>query len=85
MRAHPFEGRREATGQVFWSTVDTGLSEAASARFTVPLDGLWHELEVELSSSPNWKGRTDRFRLDPVDVKGVGVEVDEIRLAPSGN
>ena len=80
MRAHPCEGRKDASGQVFWSTVDAGLSEASSVKFGVLLDGLWHEHEIALKSNPEWKGRTDRLRLDPVDVAGLTVEVDEIRF-----
>lgn len=86
MRAMPVDGRpKSATGQVFWSTVDKRMDEAASASFAVPLDGLWHVHEIELRGNPNWTGRTDRIRLDPVDAAGVRVEVDEIGFVRSGN
>lgn len=81
MRAAHAEGGPEyAEGQMFWSTVETGLSEAASVRFRVPLDGAWHDHVLDLSANPRWKGRTDRFRLDPVDASGIGIYIDEIRL-----
>lgn len=85
MRATPPPGAPEAaTGQLFWSTVDHGLSEAASVHFQVALDGRWHDYTLDLSACPRWAGVTDRFRLDPVDVPGVRVDLDEIRLCRRG-
>lgn len=71
-----------ATGQLFWSTVEHGLSEEASATFPVPLDGQWHEYTLNLRGHPAWQGLLDRLRLDPVDVGGVRIELDQVRLIP---
>lgn len=70
----------EATGQLFWSTTEQGMSGEASVTFKVHLDSKWHEYELDLKSNPNWKGLTDRLRFDPVDIAGVDVSVDEIRV-----
>jgi hypothetical protein len=70
----------EATGQMFWSTVETGLSGKCSVTFTVKLDDEWHDYDVELAGAPGWTGVTDRFRFDPVNVAGVKVWVDDIEF-----
>lgn len=70
----------EATGQLFWSTTEYGMSGERSVTFKVPLDGTWHDYGLDLKANPNWKGLADRLRLDPVDMAGVVVSVDEIRL-----
>ena len=70
----------QATAQLYWSTVDRAMSEATSVKFQVQLDGGWHDYEVDLAANPDWKGVTDRFRFDPVDVAGVVFSIDEIRL-----
>lgn len=77
-------GPPTCTGQVFWTTVDRAWSEELSATFQVPLDGRWHEHTVDLVRSPAWTGMADRIRLDPVDVAGVAVRVDSIRLMHRG-
>jgi hypothetical protein len=69
-----------ATGQFFWSTVEQAMCEATSVRFTVPLDGRWHDYSLVLRGVPAWQGTTDRLRLDPVDVAGVKVLLDELSL-----
>jgi hypothetical protein len=84
MRAtHPNGGPENATGQVFWSTVETGMSEAASVTFPVQLDGKWHDYTIDLSRNPHWRSRTDKLRLDPVDVADVTFQVDEFSLCRS--
>jgi hypothetical protein len=65
---------------VFWSTVERAICEETSVKFSVPLDGRWHEYDLDLRDHSAWKGLMDRFRLDPVDVAGVKVEVDEVRV-----
>jgi hypothetical protein len=70
----------EATGQLFWSTTEHGISEATSVTFKVELDSKWHEYELDLAANPNWKGLTDRLRFDPVDMAGVEISIDEIKL-----
>lgn len=71
----------EATGQLFWSTTERGMGGETSVTFKVQLDSQWHDYEIDLQSNPNWKGLTDRLRLDPVDMAGVIVSVDEIRFS----
>ncbi|MHB0998975.1 MAG: glycoside hydrolase family 99-like domain-containing protein [Armatimonadota bacterium] len=66
------------TGQIFWSTVDSGLSEKTSMNFQTILDGEWHDYEINLAANPNWKGRTDQFRLDPAGIEGIEINIDEI-------
>lgn len=73
----------EATGQFFWSTTEHGVGEERSVSFKVQLDGKWRDYELDLKSNPNWKGLTDRLRLDPVNLAGVEISVDEIRLIKS--
>lgn len=68
------------TGQLFWSTVEQSLGEEASVQFAVPLDGRWHEYVLDLQGHPAWRGVVDRLRLDPVEVAGVKIEIDEVRL-----
>jgi hypothetical protein len=81
MRLTPPEGAPvKATGQLFWSTVERSMCQETSVPFPVHLDGRWHEYEADLTAVPGWKGTTDRLRLDPVDVAGVRIEVDEVRV-----
>lgn len=72
----------DTAGQFFWSTIEMGMSGPPSIRFPVPLDGQWHDYDLDLRANPNWKGRTDRLRLDPTEKAGVKVEIDEIWLRP---
>jgi len=78
MRAMPINGTSSAMGQLFWSTTDFGICEDACVKFNLPLDGVWHDYDLDLAAHPRWRGLTDRFRLDPVDREGVIVEIDEI-------
>ncbi|MCS7192459.1 MAG: hypothetical protein NZ937_05700 [Armatimonadetes bacterium] len=72
--AHPI-------GQVFWIREDDPKwSESKSVRFPLPTDGQWHELRVDLSQSPEWKGVITQIRLDPGSGVGIIVEFDFIRL-----
>lgn len=70
----------EATGHIFWSTAEHGITGESSMPFKVYLDSQWHEYELNLASNPNWKGLTDRLRFDPVDRAGVDILIDEIRV-----
>jgi hypothetical protein len=82
MRATPPAGSgvTAVTGQLFWSTVERATVDATSLKFRVPLDDQWHDYDLNLWSVPTWQGMTDRLRLDPVDLAGVTVALDEIRL-----
>lgn len=68
------------SGQFFWSTVDTIMSESTSIGFKLPIDGIWHDIDLDLQSNIHWKGTADGFRLDPADKAGLAIEVDDIRL-----
>lgn len=70
----------KSVGQIFWSTIKQGLSESASEKFEVILDGSWHEYTINLKGNPMWNGTMDQFRLDPLDVSGVKIIIDEIRF-----
>jgi hypothetical protein len=74
----PAGGPPSVQGQVFWSTVDYAMREDTSARFEIALDGRWHDYELDLSRSPKWKGLADGLRLDPGDLAGVDVTIDEV-------
>jgi len=76
----PQGGPTESTGQLFWSTVQTSISEDNSLSFPVALDGRWHTYTLELKKSPRWTGTMDSLRLDPVALPDIRIEVDEIRL-----
>lgn len=81
MRIESPEGAVDkSTGQIFWSTIKQGLSEAASEKFEVILDGNWHNYEIKLKNNPMWNGTMDQFRLDPLDVSGAKIIIDEIRF-----
>ncbi|MHB1462400.1 MAG: glycoside hydrolase family 99-like domain-containing protein [Armatimonadota bacterium] len=67
-------------GEFFWSTVDSDMNGDTRATFEISQDGQWHTYELDLSKHPFWKGRTDRFRLDPGSTPGATIEVDEIRF-----
>jgi len=81
MRAFPKDDSPTTTdGQLFWSTVESVMSEDTSIKFKLPLDGVWHDIELDLRSNPQWKGIADKFRLDPSDKEGIKFEIDEIRV-----
>lgn len=66
--------------EFFWSTVDLAMTGDTRIPFTVQLDGKWHEYELQLGKNPFWKGRTDRFRLDPGNTPGMRIDIDVIRF-----
>ena len=68
-------------GQLFWIREDDRQwSEGKSIRFQLPTDGEWHELRLDPSQSPEWKGKITQIRLDPGSGKGIGIEIDYIGL-----
>jgi hypothetical protein len=73
-------GPQEATGELFWSTVDNEFSAKASVTFRVPLDGAWHEHTLDVGGHPRWTGTLHRLRIDPVDRAGVAIDVDEVEV-----
>lgn len=72
----------EDMGQVFWSTRTVAESEPTSVRFSVFVDGKWHEYLLKVNENPRWKGVVTRLRLDPCTRAGVKVQVTRIELLP---
>lgn len=71
---------RQANAQLFWSTVDTAMSETNSATFPVHIDGNWHLYRIPLSGIKAWRGLVDQLRLDPVDRAHVTLCIDHMEL-----
>jgi len=68
-------------GQVFWVREDDPhWSESKSVKFPLPTDGQWHELKIDLSQSPEWRGVVTQIRFDPGGGTGITVEIDFVRL-----
>ncbi|GIV18513.1 MAG: hypothetical protein KatS3mg023_0264 [Armatimonadota bacterium] len=74
--------RSEDMGQIFWTTRSTAESEATSVRFSVHVDGQWHDYVLSLSENPRWRGTVTRLRLDPCTRSGVKVQIARIELLP---
>ncbi|MFA0776127.1 MAG: hypothetical protein THHGLFOP_001655 [Candidatus Fervidibacter sp.] len=76
-----FPAGAQPIGQVFWVREDEpNWSESKSVRFPLPTDGQWHELRIDLTQSPEWKGTITQLRLDPGSGAGIVVELDYVRL-----
>ena len=58
-------------------------SEASSIRFPVSIDGQWHEYDLPVKNNLRWKGIITRLRLDPINRRGVSVEIRQIGLTPN--
>lgn len=54
--------------QLFWNRVGFGqnFDESDSVHFPIKADGRFHVIEVDLSTSPNYKGSMFGLRFDPV-------------------
>ena len=71
----------QPVGQGFWVRQDDPhWSEGKSLRFPLPTDGQWHEVQVDFSASPEWKGTITQIRLDLGSGTGIVVELDYVRL-----
>ena len=66
--------------QLFWSTATSSQSEGNSHRFAVIGDGQFHEYELDLSQSSQWRGLITSLRFDPSAKKAVKLAVDFIRF-----
>lgn len=67
--------------RLFWRThSEHGFSEQRSAPFEIHPDEQYHTYEIDLSSSPNYKGAITGLRLDPVSTghKGDYIKIDYI-------
>ncbi len=74
-------GAPRDVAQLFWRTSRMAESESTSERFSVHVDGQWHEYRVSLGQNPRWRGVITRLRLDPGTRPNVEVDLDFIRLA----
>jgi hypothetical protein len=71
-------------GQLFFTRSDeTGWSESKSIVFSIPSDGEWHDVLLDMASTKTagtWTGWIKRLRLDPVDQGEVEFAVDYLRV-----
>lgn len=51
--------------------------------FSIPSDGTWQEIEIDLTSNPQWTGLIQHLRLDPCAIPGVTVSLDRAELVPA--
>jgi hypothetical protein len=74
-------GSPSSTGlQLFWSQNAAAISEASSVRATVPIDGQWHTVRLDLAANPRWKGKITSLRFDPGDQANLSVAIDNFSL-----
>lgn len=67
------------TGQLFWITGKEGnWSEDRSIRFPIKTDGDFHEYDIDVARSPEWKGIILQLRFDPTDSSGK-IDIDWFR------
>ena len=73
------------SAQIFWVNDQGGWSETRSQHFNIINDGAFHTYVIDLSSNPNWVGRTiQQFRIDPSDQGSSGTfKIDFIAAVPS--
>jgi len=65
------------TAELFWETADkSGFRAEQSVKFAVVPDGKMRTYEVDLSSSPTYRGTIRRLRFDPVETGRAGETVD---------
>ncbi|HZZ77322.1 MAG TPA: hypothetical protein VFE62_02325 [Gemmataceae bacterium] len=65
------------TAELFWEKTDkAGFHSDQSVKFTVVPDGKFRTYEVDLSSSPKYRGTIRRLRFDPVEAGRPGETVD---------
>lgn len=67
-------------GQFYWGTDAGGIAQERNVGFTVPTDGQFHDVTVDLTSHPQWRGIIRQLRFDPAGVEGDTVEVQWIKL-----
>ncbi len=66
--------------QLFWSTATSSQSQGNSVRFPVIGDGKFHDYEVDMSQSPQWRGLITSLRFDPLTKQGAKFSVDFIQF-----
>lgn len=67
--------------QLFWATADSSISEANSVRFRVVGDGEFHDYQIDLSATPQWRGLITSLRFDPAATAGTKFAIDSIRCS----
>jgi hypothetical protein len=72
---------QQDTAQIFWSTRTSAQSEDNSIRFPIKVDGEWHEITLDLSLNPHWRGVITRLRFDPGEHPGVTIQVKSLRVS----
>jgi hypothetical protein len=68
-------------GQIFWATdVGGGIAPARSAEFSFPADGQFHEVTIDLTGNPEWKGNIQALRIDFNDGPGGTAELQWVKV-----
>ena len=63
-------------GQIFWATdVGGGFAPERSANFDFPADGQFHEVTIDLTGNPEWRGNVQGLRVDFNDGPGGTAEL----------
>ena len=73
---------RDDWAQLFWATATSSQSEANSIGFPVVGDGQFHNYELDLSKSPQWRGLITSLRFDPSAKAETSFAVDYIQCFP---
>lgn len=71
---------RDQRVQIFWATTLAAMSGEASLGLQVVGDGQFHDYELDLASSPHWRGLVSILRIDPATEPGVKFALDHVRL-----
>ena len=74
----------DGPAQLFWVTAISSQSEGNSVRFQVVGDGQFHDYQLDLSKSPQWRGLITSLRFDPALKSGAKFAVDFLRFCSSG-
>ncbi len=69
--------------QLFWATATSSQSEGNSVHFAVVDDGQFHDYELDMSESPQWRGLITSLRFDPSAKLGATFALDFIRFPGS--
>ncbi len=74
-------GTGSSAWQFYWGTLEQPFfDEARVINFTVPMDGQWHEVVLNVGGHPGWQGHTiTAIRLDPGNAADTEAEIDWIR------
>ena len=66
--------------QLFWATKLADIQESQSLHVSTKIDGAFHDVVFDLSSSPLWENRVTALRFDPVSAPNIAVEIESIRF-----